>query len=239
MTPFDKGAYASSTTYISGGAVKKAADLVRAQVLERARLMLGANSTEGMTLKGRCVWTPDGRSLGLDKIALHSLHSDPQQQIMATASHMSYDSPPPFAAQFAEVEVDTETGQVTVKKLVMAVDCGTAINPQTTEGQMAGGMVQALGYAVCEEMPYDEKGSLLTRRFGDYHIFEADELPEIQTILVPTYEPTGPYGAKAVAEIPIDGIAPAVANAVFDAVGVRVRDLPITPEKVWRLLKSR
>jgi putative selenate reductase molybdopterin-binding subunit len=238
MTPFDVGAYASSTTYISGGAVKKAAEDVRGQILERARLMLQADTTDGMTLKDRSVWLPDGRSLALEKIALHSLHADPQQQIMATASHMSYDSPPPFAAQFAEVEVDTETGQVTVKKLVMAVDCGVAINPQAAQGQIEGGLAQALGYAVSEEMAYDEKGSLLTRRFSDYHVFQADELPELQAILVPTYEPSGPYGAKATAEIPMDGVAPAVANAVFDAVGVRVRDLPITPEKVWRLLRG-
>ena len=157
---------------------------------------------------------------------------------MATASHMSYHSPPPFAAQFAEVEVDTETGQVTVIRLVMAVDCGTAINPQTAEGQIEGGLVQALGYAVSEEMAYDEAGRLVTRRFGDYRIFQADEVPELQAILVPTYEPSGPFGAKAVAEIPMDGVAPAVANAVFDAVGVRLRTLPLTPEKVWHALQQ-
>jgi putative selenate reductase molybdopterin-binding subunit len=155
---------------------------------------------------------------------------------MAAASHMSYESPPPYAAQYAEVEVDTETGEVRVVNLVMAVDCGTAINPANAIGQIEGGLAQALGYAVCEEMPYDEAGRLLVRRFGDYHIFRADEMPRLQAILVPTYEPSGPYGAKAVAEIPMDGVAPAVANAIFDAVGVRLRDLPLTPEKVWRAL---
>jgi putative selenate reductase molybdopterin-binding subunit len=169
-------------------------------------------------------------------VALHSLHTLDQEQIMATASHMSYHSPPPFAAQFAEVEVDTETGQVTVLKLVMAVDCGTAINPQASEGQIEGGMAQALGYTVSEAMVYDEAGRLLTRRLGDYRIFSADEMPELQAILVPTYEPSGPFGAKAVAEIPMDGVAPAVGNAVFDAVGVRIRELPLTPEKVWRAM---
>jgi putative selenate reductase molybdopterin-binding subunit len=149
---------------------------------------------------------------------------------------MSYHSPPPFAAQFAEVEVDTETGQVTVLKLVMAVDCGTAINPQASEGQIEGGMTQALGYTVAEEMVYDEAGRLLTRRLGDYRIFAAHEMPELQAILVPTYEPSGPFGAKAVAEIPMDGVAPAVGNAVFDAVGARIRELPLTPEKVWRAI---
>jgi len=251
FTPFDTGAYASSTTYISGGAVKKAAEQVREQIFERAALMLGISRDvpverlpaerlpaerlyEGWHLKDRHAFAPDGRSVPLSEVALHSLHTQDQHQIMATASHMSYESPPPFAAQYAEVEVDTETGQVTVKKLVMAVDCGTAINPQTAQAQVEGGMVQALGYAVSEEMPYDEDGRLLVTRFGDYRIFEANEVPELQAILVPTYEPSGPFGAKAVAEIPMDGVAPAVGNAIFHAVGVRLRDLPLTPEKVWR-----
>lgn len=239
MTPFDTGAYASSTTFISGGATMKAAEKVREQIFERARFMLEARDTEGMYLRSRAVWLPDGRSVSLEAIALHSLHTADQQQIMASASHMSYHSPPPFGAQFAEIEVDTETGQITVTKLAMAVDCGTAINPQASEGQIEGGMAQALGYTVCEEMVYDDAGRLLTTRFGDYRIFQADEMPELQAILVPTYEPSGPFGAKAVAEIPMDGVAPAVGNALYDAVGVRVRDLPLTPEKVWRALQAR
>jgi putative selenate reductase molybdopterin-binding subunit len=238
FTPFDTGAYASSTTYISGGAVKKAADQVRDQIFERARLMLQLETTEELALRDRRVTAPDGRSVTLAEVALHSLHVADHRQIMATASHMSMHSPPPFGAQYAEVEVDTQTGQVTVTKLVMAVDCGTAINPRTAEGQIEGGLVQALGYAVSEEMVYDEAGRSLATRFGDYRIFQADEVPEVQAILTPTYEPSGPYGAKAVAEIPMDGVAPAIANAVNDAVGVRIYDLPITPEKVWKALQS-
>ncbi|MFN3334759.1 MAG: xanthine dehydrogenase family protein molybdopterin-binding subunit, partial [Caldilinea sp.] len=238
FTPFDTGAYASSTTYISGGAVKKAADQVREQIFERAKLMLQLDTTEGLTLHDRRVTAPDGRSVTLADVALHSLHVADHRQIMATASHMSMHSPPPFGAQYAEVEVDTQTGQVSVTKLVMAVDCGTAINPRTAQGQIEGGLVQALGYAVSEEMVYDEAGRSLATRFGDYRIFQADEVPEIEAILVPTYEPSGPYGAKAVAEIPMDGVAPAIANAVYDAVGVRIYDLPLTPEKVWRKLQS-
>jgi len=247
FTPFDTGAYASSTTYISGGAVKKAAERVREQLFERAALILslpspsgrGAGGEGGWILRDRRVYAPDGRSVTLSDIALNSLHTQDQRQIMATASHVSPHSPPPFAAQYAEVEVDTETGQVTVTKLVMAVDCGIAINPLTAIGQIEGGLVQALGYAVSEEMAYDENGRLLTTRFGDYRIFQADEVPAITAILVPTYEPSGPFGAKAVAEIPMDGVAPAVANAVYDAVGVRLRALPLTPERVWRALHHR
>ena len=149
---------------------------------------------------------------------------------------MSYVSPPPFAAQYAAVEVDIQTGQVTAQQVVMAVDCGVAINPVTASGQVEGGMVQALGYALCEEMPYDGEGRLEIGRFGDYRIFSADETPELGVILVQTYEPSGPYGAKAVAEIPMDGMAPAIASAIFDATGARIREIPFTPERVWRKL---
>jgi putative selenate reductase molybdopterin-binding subunit len=238
FTPFDTGAYASSTTYISGGAVKKAAEKIRAQIFERAAQMLTV-SPDGLTLRGRQVIAPNGSAVTLQAIALNSLHTTDQQQIMASASHMSMHSPPPFAAQYAEVEVDTETGQVTVQKLVMAVDCGTAINPRTAQGQIEGGLVQALGYAVCEEMVIDEQGRQLATRFGDYRILQADEVPELEAILVPTYEPSGPFGAKAVAEIPMDGVAPAVANAVFHAAGLRLRELPLTPEKVWQAWQAR
>jgi putative selenate reductase molybdopterin-binding subunit len=239
FTPFDTGAYASSTTYISGGAVLKAAEEVQRQITRHAaRHLLPGADPDLLWLEDGHVHSPDGRSVSLEKVALHSLHQADQHQIMATASHMSYVSPPPFASQYAEVEVDTVTGQVTVTKLVMAVDCGIAINPVTATGQVEGGMVQALGYTVCEEMVYDDAGRLLNPRLGDYRIFAADEVPELQAILVQTYEPSGPYGAKAVAEIPMDGVAPAVANAIYDATGVRLRQLPFTPERVWNALQA-
>jgi putative selenate reductase molybdopterin-binding subunit len=239
MTPFDTGAYASSTTYISGTAVKKAAEQVREQIKERAGLMLGLDEWSGVTLQNRQAWSSDGRSLSLEEIALHALHQEQQKQIMATASFVSSDSPPPFAGQFAEVEVDIETGQVTVKKLVMAVDCGVAINPITASGQIEGGMTQALGYAHCEEMVYDDKGRMINPAFGPYKIYRADEMPELDVILVQTVEPSGPFGAKAVAEIPKDGVAPAVANAIYNATGVRIRRIPFTPERVWTALQEQ
>jgi putative selenate reductase molybdopterin-binding subunit len=133
--------------------------------------------------------------------------------------------------------VDTETGQVTVQKIVMAVDCGIAINPITASGQVEGGMAQSLGYAISEEMCYDAEGRVVNPRFGDYRIFTADEMPAMDVILVQTYEPSGPYGAKAIAEIPMDGMAPAIASAIYDATGVRIRQIPFTPERVWRALR--
>lgn len=238
MTPFDTGAYASSTTYISGTAVKKAAEQIAEQIKERAALMLGLDSGDGMRLENKQAIAPDGRSVTLAAIALHSLHQEDQRQLMASASYVSLDSPPPFAGQFAEVEVDTETGQVTVTKLVMAVDAGVPINPLTASGQVEGGMTQALGYGHCEEMAYDETGNLINDQIGPYHIYRADEMPWMKAILVQTNEPTGPFGAKAIAEIPKDGVAPAIANAVFDATGIRLRRIPFTPERVYQAIKS-
>jgi putative selenate reductase molybdopterin-binding subunit len=134
--------------------------------------------------------------------------------------------------------VDIETGQITVEKLVMAVDAGVIVNPLTASGQIEGGMTQALGYAVSEEMRYDNLGRPIERDFIDYHIFRADEMPELNTLLVETFEPSHPFGVKAIAEIPMDGVAPAVGNALLDACGVNVDANPITPEKVWLALKS-
>jgi len=242
FTPFDKGAYASSTTYISGAAVVRAAQQVAEQMRGVAARMLSeqgpAVEPYEIALEERCAWAPDGRSVTFAEIALHSLHHAQQRQIMGSGSWVSPDSPPPFAAQFAEVTVDTETGQVTVDKLVMALDCGVIVNPATASGQVEGGMTQALGYALCEEMVFDAAGRLIPTDFGKYHIFRSDEMPEMQVIFVETFEPTHPFGVKAVAEIPLDGVAPAVANAVYDATGVLIPSIPLLPEKVWRALRE-
>jgi putative selenate reductase molybdopterin-binding subunit len=243
FTPFDKGAYASSTTYVSGRAVVLAAEKVADQIRAVAARMMAKEGSgvdpAALTLREGAVWAPDGRSVTLRDVALNSLHAEQQHQIMGVASFVAPESPPPFAAQFAAVTVDTETGEVRVDELVMAVDGGVIINPVTASGQIEGGMIQALGYAVSEEMAYDAEGRMLNPRFGPYRIFQADEVPALTTIFVETYEETGPYGAKAVAEIPMDGVGPAVANAVYDAVGVRIKDAPLLPEKVWRALKTQ
>jgi putative selenate reductase molybdopterin-binding subunit len=113
------------------------------------------------------------------------------------------------------------------------------VNPLTASGQIEGGMTQALGYAVCEEMTYDEKGAAYERNLSDYHIFRADEMPDLTTIFVETYEPTHPFGVKAVAEIPMDGVAPAVGNAILDALGVNLDEIPATPERIWRATQAK
>jgi putative selenate reductase molybdopterin-binding subunit len=243
FTPFDKGAYASSTTYISGAAVVRAAESVRERIRDRAAMMLNKEgkvpvSPDTLQLVNRNVRAPDGRSITLKEIALNTLHHEEQEQIMGVGSYVSPVSPPPFAAQFAEVLVDIETGQVKVEKLVMAVDSGVIVNPLTASGQVEGGMTQALGYAVCEEMLFDEKGHPRELDLHDYHIFAAHEMPELQTIFVETQESSHPFGVKAVAEIPMDGVAPAVGNAVLDACGAVVDEIPITPERIWHALKE-
>ena len=241
FTPFDKGAYASSTTYISGTAAVKAAEKCAERIKVRATMMLGLpeSDSSNIRLSNRRAIAPDGRSVPFTEIALDSLHKNNQEQIMGVASYVSPVSPPPFAAQFAEVTVDVETGAVTVDRLVMAVDSGVIVNPLTASGQIEGGMTQALGYAVCEEMRYDEKGNAIERDLDRYHIFRADEMPALETIFVETFEPSHPFGVKAVAEIPMDGVAPAVGNAILDAIGVNVDENPTTPERVWKAIRSK
>jgi len=157
-------------------------------------------------------------------------------QIMDGASHFNTDSPPPFCATFAEVEVDTQTGQVRVLHLATAVDPGTAVNPMQSEGQVEGAVTQGMGFALTEELLLDGAGRPLNPNFMDYKIFSAKDMPKLTTILVETDEPLGPFGAKSISEVPINGPAPAIANAIYHAVGVRIRKLPIRPEDVLRAL---
>ena len=229
MTPFDTGAYASSTTYISGSAVKKAAENCKTMILDQGRLLLDNDKAE---IEGTFVVGEEGKQISFEDICTKSFYTDEQKQIMGTASYMSYDSPPPFNATFAEVEVDTLTGTVRVIKIVSVTDAGQIINPKMAEGQIEGGIPQALGMTLSEFMPFDEKGRPLNLDFNSYHIYTAKDMPELVVRFAESHEPTGPYGAKAVAEIPINAPAPAVANAVYNAVGVRVKHLPISPQQI-------
>jgi putative selenate reductase molybdopterin-binding subunit len=243
FTPFDVGAYASSTTFVSGTAVTKAAEEMAEKIKTRAKMIFESQNVvvalPDIELINGCAVTPDGNKLPLSEIALDSLHRHQQEQLMTVASFVAQNSPPPFGAQFATVLVDTETGAVKVEELVFAVDSGVIMNPNTASGQIEGGMAQALGYAVSEEMKYDAKGVAREKDLVDYHIFRADEMPRMQTIFVQTFEPSHPYGAKAVAEIPMDGVAPAVGNAVLDACGADVTVNPVTPERVLAALGNQ
>lgn len=240
LTPFDVGAYASSTTYLSGEAARKAAKDIGEQIKKVAAEMMGPRvDPSQLVLENKLVKAPDGRSVPLGDVAMRSLYQNAQHQIASIASAISKKSPPPFSAHFAEVKVDTQTGQVTVVKYVAAIDCGTAINPKLAEGQVEGAVLNGISYALTEEYLFDDKGRMRNTGFADYKIFSTADLPELQTILVPTWEETGPYGAKSVSEICINGPCPAISNAIYDAVGIRLRDAPFTPQKVLAALKAK
>ncbi len=238
MTPFDVGAYASSTTYISGVAIAKAAAQCRDQILKTGALLLKEN-IDDLYCENSAVHSKKTKAnLSYRDIALYTLYKEDQYQIIGTGSHITYDCPPPFCVQGCEVEIDTETGVIKLIKFSSAVDCGLAVNPVMAEGQIEGGVHMGLGYALCEEMKFDSKGVMLNPNFLDYKLLSTLDMPEIKTHIVETFEPTGPFGAKSVSEIPVDGPAPAVANAVEHACGVRIYDLPITAEKLLNALQN-
>ena len=235
VTPFDVGAYASSTTYLSGGAVQECAYKVRLQIVERAAMMLGVDAAV-LRCEDAHVVARDGRQLSFGEICVHAMYEDDQFQIAAHASKISQVSPPPFAAHFAEVEVDTELGNVKVINYAAAVDCGHAIHPKLCEGQAEGAILNGISYALVEEYIFNERGRMWNDDFNHYKLYTSRDAPPINVELVESYEPTGPFGAKSVSEININGPAPAISNAIYDAIGVRLRNAPFTPEKVLRAI---
>ncbi len=236
FTPFDVGAYASSTTYLSGQAVIKTAQKVKDQILKVASEMLNEN-IKNLVIKNEKVIGKKG-NLSFNEIAMYSMYTKNQFQIMATDSAIVHKSPPPFSAHFAEVEVDFLTGKVRVIKYVAAVDCGTAINPIFAQGQTEGAVLNGISYALTERYIFNKNGKMLNPNFDYYKIFSTADLPELKTILVPTYEPTGPFGAKSISEIGINGPCPVIANAIYDATGIRLYSTPFTPEKVLQEIKK-
>jgi putative selenate reductase molybdopterin-binding subunit len=219
--------------------VRKTAILVKALVQEQAAVLLNVKDPSSLELRDRCVFAADGRSVTMAQVGLSSFHQVNQHQIIASASHVSPVSPPPTGATFAEVLVDEETGKVKVERLLMVVDCGRVINPLTAMGQVEGGLAQGLGFAMSEDMVLDETGHLLTTNFIKYKLPHAKEMPMLDVIFVQTDEPSGPYGAKSVSELSIDGVAPAIASAIHNAAGIWLRHLPYTPDKVLQALKEK
>jgi len=238
LTPFDTGAYASSTTYISGKAVEKCARKIARRIIARAARMLESDGTDILLQNGAAVDRKANTSVSFEEICLHTLYQDEQFQIQAQASAVVDESPPPFIAQFADVEVDRKTGVVRVIEFVSAVDCGQPIHPLLVEGQVEGAAVNGVSFALCEEYLFDSNGRMVNPRFWDYKIYNSVDIPVMRTIVMNSYEETGPFGAKSVGEIAINGPAPAIANAVYDAVGIRMFDLPMTPERVWMRMKE-
>ncbi len=237
-TPFDVGAYASSTTYISGRAVLKCATNIKDEIIKVAANMLLENADDLYLAGGKVLSNSSDKSVGLDEVAVHSLYSRDQHQIQAHASSISHESPPPFAAGFAEVEVDMKTGKVNILKFVSAVDCGMPLNPVLVEGQMEGAVINGINYACFEEYLFSEKGKMKNSGFWDYKLYTTMDMPEMETIVVDSYEETGPFGAKSVGEIGINLPMPAIANAIYDATGVRMFEAPFTPERVLKAIKE-
>lgn len=237
LTPFDKGAYASSTTYVSGNAVRIAAEDLRKQIIQAGAQRLNAAEAD-VIFDGQSISRKDGSgSLSLQELSAGLYYHTNQQQLAAVGSFVDEVAPPPFMAGFVEVEVDLETGQFQLLKYTAIVDCGTTINPNLARIQVEGALVQGIGMAMYEDVRRTAHGALLTNNLMHYAIPTREDIPEMVVEFVESYEPTGPYGAKSVAEIGIDTPPAAIANAIFNAVGVRIRDLPITPEKVFMALQ--
>ena len=222
---------------MSGRAVEKAAIEVKNQILGVAAAMLQSDQA-GLEVGDERVTAPDGSGVSLSEVCLRAMYGADQFQIAATASSVPEESPPPFLASFAEVEVDVETGMIRVLDYVAAVDCGTPINPLQAEGQVEGAVHNGIGYALTEEMLFTRTGKVPNPDLARYKIPGWADTPPIRVILMDSYEPTGPMGAKSVAEIGINAPIPTIANAIYNAVGVRLTETPFTPEKVWRAMRE-
>jgi len=238
LTPFDVGAYASSTTYLSGRAVKKTAQRVRELILEVGAEML-ETSVDKVKLRAASVVGPGGSSVTLQEVGTYSLYEKNQFQIAACESSTSEESPPPTAAHFVEIELDTLTGKIRILKYVQAVECGTPVNPVLAKGQVIGALANGLSYALVEQFIFGPKGRLLNPNYDYFKIFCSRDMPEVTTIFIPSYEDSGPYGAKSVGEVCINGPIPAIANAIYNAIGVRIRRSPFTPDRVLAAIEKQ
>ena len=236
LTPFDCGAYASSTTYVSGNAAWKAAQKMRKRLIKEAATFMEVKE-DSVEFDGK-TFVSGGKSVTLDEISVKMLYNKNLQQVQVTESYYGHVSPPPFMAAYAEVEVDIETGEYKVLKYVTVTDCGTTINPMLARGQVEGGVIQGMGMACFEEVIYDKKGNLVSNNFLNYHIPTQKDIPQLISEFADSYEPTGPFGAKSVGEIGIDTPPAVICNAIYNATGVRVHTLPITPEKILKGLKE-
>jgi putative selenate reductase molybdopterin-binding subunit len=236
-TPFDVGAYGSSTTYVSGMAVVKAAEKVKKRLRDVAGELMGEDPGK-LDFKDGHFISLSGKRVHMKEAALKSFYGDTKQQIVESDSFLTLECPPPFVACVAEVEVDLDTGMVKLVDISSAIDLGRVINPTLAEGQIMGSVSMAAGYALSEEMRFSEDGRMTNASLMDYKVPTSLDLPDIKAIIVETDEPTHPFGVKSVGEAPVDPVAPAIANAIFDATGVRMRDLPFTPERVLAALKE-
>ena len=239
-TPYDVGAYASSTTYVSGNAVIRAAKNMKQVLRAAAAEKFGVNAEE-VEFDGKELRTGDGKhSVGLKDFSFDTLYHEGanMKTLAAEGSFSGEKSPPPYMAGFVEIEVDTGTGKVEVLDYVAIVDCGTPINTNLAKVQVEGGLLQGIGMAMYEDVQYSSKGQMLTNNLMHYKIPSREDVKKLTVELAESYDPSGPFGAKSVGEIGIDTPLAAIANAIYNATGARIRELPLTPPRVLAAIKA-
>jgi xanthine dehydrogenase molybdenum-binding subunit len=243
ITLFDIGSHASRSTYVVGNAVVDAGKKIRKTLLERSSKRLGVAPDKLEVSAGQVYLKSDpSKVVSVAEISHDAIYDygTEGQHITAVGTFQSLSHCPNFQAGFAEIEVDTETGVIKVLRFVIAHDIGRAINPQNVEGSLEGAAAQGLGYALSEDLLIDKStGKVLTESFATYKIFSTLDMPPIEVILVEEPAPTGPFGAKGVGEPGMTNVAPAIANALYDATGIRIHSVPITPEKVLEVLRQK
>lgn len=233
-SPYDSGSYASSTTYVTGKATEKCALELRGKICALGAKLLGCDK-EQVSFDGREVRVEKGENAGktisLSDIATASMNGN-SIELQATVTHSSEISPPPYMVGAAEIEVDTETGEVTLLDYAAAVDCGTPINPNLTRVQAEGGIAQGIGMTLTESVTYDDRGYPMENSLFQYKIPARVDIGKIRVEFENSYEGEGPFGAKSIGEVVINTPLPAISDAIRNAVGKRFYELPITPEKI-------
>lgn len=230
-SPYDSGSYASSTTYITGKAVELACTQLKTKLCAIAAGMLGCSPQEMIFEEGRVRRIDTDQSVSLAEISVKEQVANDIAAV-ATASHSSPVSPPPYMVGMVEIELDRYTGEVRILNYTAVVDCGIAINPALARIQAEGGIVQGIGHTLFENVTYDRNGRPIESSFMQYKIPTRLDMGHLQVEFENSYEPTGPFGAKSIGEIVINTPAPAIAHAIYRATGVWHRELPITPEKI-------
>ena len=233
IVPFDPGSYASSTTYVTGTAAKMAAEELREKIINKLAQFMDVKP-EDIDFDGLVGSTKDGtKKMSVQELAPKLLVGTTSEQLTGFATWGSHTSPPPFMASIAEVKVDKQTGQIIPLHMYNCVDCGTVVNPKLARVQVEGGAVQAIGMALYEDVRYSSNGRLETNNFMTYKIPTRQDIGELHTAFVESYEESGAYGVKSIGEIVINTACPAIQHAVKNAVGADIRTLPMTPEKVF------
>lgn len=237
-TPFDVGAYASSTTYVSGNAVLNTAKLIKKQILENAAKLLEQDESALYVEDGNVRSTDGEKSITYADLCTQLFYTFDQKQIGATGSFVGDESPIPFMASFQEIEIDIETGKITPIEVVSIVDCGNTINPALARGQIEGATLQALGASLYEELTFSAKGVPTNASLFRYKIPDRSSYGKVIAETVDSYEPTGPFGAKSVSEIGIDTPGVTLLNAIYNATGIRFNRIPVTPEMMRKAIKE-